>query len=115
MLPVSAAFHSPLMGAARQRFDQALSQITFAPARIPVYSNVTAEPYSADGSSVRSLLGDQLQHEVRFAEEIERMYRDRARVFVEAGPKGVLTVWSAIFWVNVHTSRLPPNPMQITG
>ena len=91
MLPVSAAFHSPLMGAARQRFDEALSQITFAPPRIPVYSNVTAEQYAADGSSVRSLLGDQLQHEVRFAEEIERMYRDGARVFVEAGPKGVLT------------------------
>ncbi|HEX4412629.1 MAG TPA: beta-ketoacyl synthase N-terminal-like domain-containing protein, partial [Lacipirellulaceae bacterium] len=91
LLPVAAAFHSPLMHAARERFDHALSQTGFTSPRIPVYSNVTAEQHSADGDSMRSLLGDQLQHEVRFAEEIDRMYRDGARIFIEAGPKSVLT------------------------
>ncbi len=90
-LPVAAAFHSPLMRTARKRFDLALSQTEFGAPRASVYSNVTADKYPSDGLSIAGLLGSQLEHEVRFAEEIERMYADGARIFIEAGPKSVLT------------------------
>src|ERR1700739_1898442 len=48
-LPVSAAFHSRYMIRAEQDFRKFLQSITFAEARIPVLSNVSARPHvSAD-------------------------------------------------------------------
>jgi acyl transferase domain-containing protein/NAD(P)H-dependent flavin oxidoreductase YrpB (nitropropane dioxygenase family)/NAD(P)-dependent dehydrogenase (short-subunit alcohol dehydrogenase family) len=85
-LAVSCAFHSPLMNAARQRFDQALATTDFQPPAFPVYSNVTAAPHTADPRHIRERLSEQITHEVRFVDEIEALYAAGARVFVELGP-----------------------------
>ncbi len=85
-LAVSCAFHSPLMKAARRRFDQALEATDFQPPAFPVYSNVTAAPHAADPRRVRELLSEQITHEVRFVDEVEALYAAGARVFVELGP-----------------------------
>ncbi len=53
----------------------------------PVWSNVAAEPHT----DVRQGLADQLAGRVRFVDQIESMYAAGARIFVEAGPGGVLT------------------------
>src|SRR5262249_51086734 len=56
-----------------------------------VYSNTTGEPYPADLAAARRLLTDHLLRPVEFVRQIERMYEDGGRVFVELGPKSVLT------------------------
>ncbi|HEY2881028.1 MAG TPA: acyltransferase domain-containing protein, partial [Pirellulales bacterium] len=91
LLPVAAAFHSPLMKSAQQRFQASLLETQFAPPRFAVYSNVTADKYPEDEATIRSLLSEQILSEVQFVEEIQRLYRDGARIFIEAGPKAVLT------------------------
>ncbi|HEY2760922.1 MAG TPA: acyltransferase domain-containing protein, partial [Pirellulales bacterium] len=91
LLPVSAAFHSPLMKPAHQRFQADLLGTRFASPRISVFSNVTAEAYPCDEVSMRRLLADQILGEVRFVDEIQALHRDGARVFIEVGPKSVLT------------------------
>ena len=52
----------------------------------PVYSNLDAAPHPADRAAIAARLGDHLASPVRFADMIEAMYRDGARVFVEVGP-----------------------------
>ena len=56
-----------------------------------MYSNLDAAPYPADPPAIAARLGDHLASPVRFAEMIEAMYRDGARVFVEVGPGAILT------------------------
>ncbi len=90
-LDVATAFHSPVVSAARVPFSQALGSITFSPAACPVYANATAAPYPNEPEAMRTLLADQLASSVRFVEQIEAMYAQGVRTFVEVGPGHVLT------------------------
>lgn len=89
VLDTDRAFHSPLMGAARSRFTLALAQLPIASPGWPVYSNVTAAPHEA-ADTIRANLADHLVSPVRFMDEIEQIYADGARVFLEIGPRKVL-------------------------
>ncbi|GGM72436.1 polyketide synthase [Lentzea pudingi] len=86
-IPVSAAFHSPMMAGARDRFAARLADVPLGEPRFPVWSNVSAEPHA----DVAAGLSAQLAGRVRFVDQIESMYAAGARIFVEAGPGGVLT------------------------
>ena len=90
-LPVACAFHSPAMAGARERFAAAVRDAGLRAPDMPVYSNATAAPHRAEGPAIADALADHLVRPVRFREEIEAMYAAGARVFVEAGPRGVLT------------------------
>ena len=90
-LPVSTAFHSPLVAGAAQIFGESLEATTMNAPAIPVYANSTARRYPTDPAMMRRLLSQQLAQPVRFRETIEQMYEDGVRSFVEAGPGSVLT------------------------
>jgi KR domain/Enoyl-(Acyl carrier protein) reductase/Phosphopantetheine attachment site len=91
LLRVSAAFHTPLVAGAREPVAALAGQLlNQAPGR-PVYSNLDAAPHPADKGAIAQRLGDHLAGPVRFAEMIEAMHRDGARVFVEVGPGSILT------------------------
>ena len=90
-ISVACAFHSPTVAAASEAFAHELAAVTVRLPRIPVWSNVTAKPYPQDVPAIRALLATQLAQPVRFADEIEAMYADGARIFIEAGPGQVLT------------------------
>ncbi len=91
LLPVSAAFHTPLVAHAQQPFSDALKTVSFHRAELPAYANITAAPYPDHPQSVRKMLREHLLKPVRFREEIERIYADGGFCFVEVGPRGVLT------------------------
>jgi [acyl-carrier-protein] S-malonyltransferase len=88
-LVVSGAFHSPLMASAKEGLREALEKTAIQDARIPVYTNVTAEPVTR-ASEVRELLYQQLSSPVRWEESVKNMVRDGASRFVEIGPGKVL-------------------------
>jgi acyl transferase domain-containing protein/NAD(P)H-dependent flavin oxidoreductase YrpB (nitropropane dioxygenase family)/NAD(P)-dependent dehydrogenase (short-subunit alcohol dehydrogenase family) len=90
-LPVSCAFHSPLMTAARGKLSQVLRNVLLAVPRLPIFSNVSAEPYPNDSIAAAELLTEQLVRPVRFAEQILAMYKAGARLFIEVGPAQVLS------------------------
>ncbi|GMU53293.1 MAG: hypothetical protein AMXMBFR33_24390 [Candidatus Xenobia bacterium] len=90
-LNVAAAFHSPLVAQARDPFHAALSQMPWQAAAFPVYANATARPYPAEADQARALLADQLTSPVRWVELMEQLYQAGARVFVEVGPRRVLS------------------------
>ncbi len=89
-LPVSGAFHSPLMADAEAGLREALEAVEFKDPGFIVVSNVTAEPVS-DAGTARSTLVRQLTAPVRWTEGIQRIAREGIGDFVELGPGKVLT------------------------
>lgn len=89
-LPVSGAFHSPLMAPARSGLAAALAAATLRDPRVPVYANVTAEPVR-EAAVARRLLEEQLTAPVRWIQLVEHLVRDfPSALYVEMGPGGVL-------------------------
>jgi len=88
-LPVSGAFHSPLMEPARLELAEAIDKTPFKAPACPVYQNVTALP-STDPSVIRDNLLKQLTSPVRWTQTIRNMVADGADYFLEIGPGTVL-------------------------
>ena len=90
-LPVSAAFHTPLVGHAQKPFAKAIRSVKFNKPQIPVYSNATAKAYPATAKTIQKQLESHILNLVRFREEIENIHQAGGRIFIEFGPKNVLT------------------------
>ncbi len=91
ILPVSSAFHTPMVASAREPLARLAARLLAESPDRPVYSNLDAAPHPADPAAIAGRLGDHLAGPVRFADMIEAMHRDGARVFVEVGPGSILT------------------------
>lgn len=89
-LPVSGAFHSPLMEYALGGLKETLDGLEITPPSCPVYLNVTAQP-TTDPTKIRQRLLDQLTSPVRWAQSLEQMKADGAASFVEVGSGNVLS------------------------
>jgi len=89
LLPVSGAFHSPLMESARKSLATAIEQTPFNRPTCPVYQNVDAKPYT-DTGIIQSNLIEQLTAPVRWTQSIQQMIQDGHHSFVELGPGKVL-------------------------
>ncbi|BBB47629.1 type I polyketide synthase [Pelolinea submarina] len=90
-LKVSMAFHTAFVEHAKAPFAQAIQKETFKKAKGKVYSNASAQPYPAEAQAIAQTLSEHMLNSVRFQEEIENMYKAGARIFVECGPKNVLS------------------------
>ncbi len=90
-LAVACAFHSPHVAGAQRRFAEELARTQIAQPRLPVYSNTTGGPHAQDPREIASVLARHLASPVQFMTEIERMHDAGARVFVEVGPRAVLS------------------------
>lgn len=89
-LPVSGAFHSPLMQEAAEQFRQVLARAPLSESRMPVFANVTASAVQKP-DRIRELLEQQLTHSVRWTETIENMIKSGISRFVEVGNGKVLS------------------------
>ena len=86
-LPVTGAFHSPMMAAAVPEFAAALERVEIAPSRVTVISAVSAAPFE----DVREQLAQALTMPVRWRETMLALHELGADRFVEVGPGRVLT------------------------
>lgn len=89
MLPVSGAFHSPLMKPAYERFEQFLRTITFRKPAFPVFSNYTAEA-SKNPDLLKENLLHQLVNPVKWTQIVRNMAEKGVLEFIEVGPGSVL-------------------------
>ncbi|MGN6367477.1 MAG: SDR family NAD(P)-dependent oxidoreductase [Phycisphaerae bacterium] len=89
-LAVSAAFHSPLVAGAEGLLAEALKTVPIGPGAVPVYANATGEAYPACGKEAAALLASQLARPVEFVAQVEKMYAEGVRTFLEVGPGGKL-------------------------
>jgi len=88
-IPVSGAFHTPLMAAARSALRKALGDTVFRSPEIPVVANVDARIHS-DPAEWPGLLSAQLCSPVRWRQSLETLAGLGGTTFVELGPGGVL-------------------------
>lgn len=89
-LAVSIAAHSPLMESASAAFREVVHATPFQAPSVPVYGNVDAIPLS-DVAGIQREVDLQLTHSVRWTESVQAMSAAGAELFLEFGPKDVLT------------------------
>ncbi|MDH6097388.1 acyltransferase domain-containing protein [Anabaenopsis sp. FSS-46] len=91
LLPVSAAFHTPLIAFAQKSFAIATKSVKFNPPQIPVFTNVTGKLYPQDSQGIQKILESHLANSVMFKQEIENIYAAGGSCFVEFGPRRILS------------------------
>lgn len=89
-LPVSGAFHTPLMNPARDRLRVALAAAKPRDADVPIVSNVDALLHQR-GDEWISLLSAQLCSPVRWKHVLLELQKQSIAGYVELGPGGVLS------------------------
>ncbi|MBQ7827427.1 MAG: ACP S-malonyltransferase [Clostridia bacterium] len=85
---VKGGFHSPFMEKAAEEFGIELAKAKLAKPSIPLYSNMTAQPY---GSDAAYLLSRQICSPVRWEETVRNMIGAGIDTFIEIGPGKTLT------------------------
>jgi [acyl-carrier-protein] S-malonyltransferase len=86
-LPVSGAFHSPMIAAAVPEFEAALQRVAISEPRVQVLSAVTAAPFD----DIAAQLTEALTRPVRWRETMLAVHELGADRFVEVGPGRVLS------------------------
>jgi [acyl-carrier-protein] S-malonyltransferase len=89
VLPVSGAFHSPLMEPAREELAAAIEAAKFNTPSCPVYQNVAAKAVSNPADIKHNFIA-QLTGAVKWTQSVQAMAADGATHFTEAGPGKVL-------------------------
>lgn len=85
VLPVSGAFHSPLMQPAKEELEAAIAATDFHSPICPVYQNVDGLPHT-DPEEIKANLIAQLTASVLWTKEVQQMVEDGATDFTECGP-----------------------------
>lgn len=88
-LPVSGAFHSPLMAPAQQKFGDTLNAVRLHPPQVAIAMNVTGE-FATDADNIRSLLFQQITQPVQWEKSLHTIAKTGISHFVEVGPGKVL-------------------------
>ena len=83
-LSVAGAFHTEIMKPADDRLREALESVTIRPPKIPVWSNVDAQPHS-DPHEINSLLVQQVLMPVRWEEQMRAWHSTGVDRWYEVG------------------------------
>ncbi|MEW5951325.1 MAG: beta-ketoacyl synthase N-terminal-like domain-containing protein, partial [Elusimicrobiota bacterium] len=92
-IPVSHAFHSAIIQPAIGPYRDFLRKIPIKSWDMPILSNVTADFFPKDTDGIYEMLVKQMVSPVEFINQIKRMYDEGVRVFIECGPKRVLSAF----------------------
>jgi len=90
MLPVSAPFHCALMQPAQDRLAADLRGLRFSAMRVPVITNVDANPIQG-AAEAREALIRQVTGAVQWVRSIQALISAGVQTFIEVGPGKVLT------------------------
>ena len=89
-LPVSAPFHTPLMQPAAGVMAEAFQSVALNDAKVPVVSNVDAQP-RRKAVEIRRLLVRQVSEPVMWTQCMRTLLQAGCQNFIECGPGRVLT------------------------
>ncbi len=90
-IPVSHAFHSAIVRPAMPQYRAFLDTLAFNAPKMPITTNVTAEFYPSDPEKIKDLMVTQISHSVEWIKQLQTTYDSGVRLFVECGPKRVLS------------------------
>ena len=89
-LKVNKPFHHPMMQAAADKFKYDLEGVVFQKPSLPIYMNVTGEPFSKD-ESLSEILYNQIVKPVQWIKIIQNMRANGIDTFYEISPRPTLT------------------------
>lgn len=89
-LNVAGAFHSTFMANAVPAYRRAIEETEFTTPRLSVYSTVTGRAYRS-AQEIKDALAVQLTSPVRWSATVSALMDQGARLWIEVGPKHVLT------------------------
>nr|WP_281188598.1 type I polyketide synthase [Micromonospora nigra] len=89
-LPVSHAFHSPLMAPMLQEFRAIVAELSFQPGNLPIVSTLTGDLVADGQLGTPDYWVDQARHAVRFGDAVTSLAGHGATTFLELGPGGSL-------------------------
>ena len=89
-LPVSGAFHTPLMQSAVDGMSEVIATLAFSDPVVPIIGNTTAQPLTT-ADLIKEELVRQLCNCVQWQRSIEYMIVGGVSTFIEIGPGKVLT------------------------
>ena len=104
LLPVSHAFHSPLMEPVLGEFEKLASTLTYSKPRLRLISNLDGQPLSAAPDA--RYWTRQLRSTVQFASGVNWLGRTH-RIFLEIGPQPILSALAARCLTEPGTLCLP--------
>jgi [acyl-carrier-protein] S-malonyltransferase len=89
-LPVTGAYHSPLMASAQPKLKAELASARITAPAVPVISNVTAQPHGSP-DQINARLVEQVTSSVRWEESIRYLLARGFTRFIELGPGTALS------------------------
>lgn len=104
-LPVSGAFHTPLMQSVVDGMSEIIANLPFDNPAIPIIGNTTARPLTTVEAIKEELLR-QLYNCVQWQHSIEYMISDGVTTFIEIGPGKVLSGLIKRIDKNVNTLNI---------
>lgn len=90
ILPVSGAFHSPLMQSAADKMIEIINDTKFMMPNVDVVSNLTAKQYE-NVDEIKDLLVKQITNTVKWQESLCYMQENGANKFIEVGFGNILS------------------------
>ncbi len=89
-LTVAGAYHSPLMAGAQPKLQAELAGIKISPPKVPVISNVTAQPHGAP-AEITARLVEQVTSSVFWEKSMRYLLAQGFTRFIELGPGAALS------------------------
>ncbi|MDR0646194.1 MAG: type I polyketide synthase, partial [Elusimicrobiota bacterium] len=93
MVPVSHAFHSEIVKPAMGAYRDFLNTLEVKAPNLPITSNVSADFYPSDTGKIKDIMVTQIMSSVEWIRQVELAYERGVRLFVEVGPKRVLSAF----------------------
>ncbi len=90
VLPVSGAFHSPLMQEAADELAVYMERLDWNSPDFPVYLNSTAD-FEADERDILHIMQKQMVLSVYWIQLVQNIWENKLSSFLEVGPKNVLS------------------------
>ncbi|MDO8630510.1 MAG: beta-ketoacyl synthase N-terminal-like domain-containing protein, partial [Phycisphaerales bacterium] len=90
-LPYDRGYHTPVFTYICEPLRKYFSSLKISPSQALLYSSTTAQPYPKDPKEILELVSHTFARTLIFRETITAMYDAGARIFLEVGPRGLLT------------------------
>ena len=93
VIPVSHAFHSAIVRPAAEGYRKFLDTLHFNAPVLPITSNVSADFYPQDVQAIKDTMVEQIMSSVEWIKQVELAYQRGVRLFIEVGPKRILSAF----------------------